>query len=112
MPGYDVRASGLGDEERDRNLDTLRYIGDQATRRGLHFQLGLWTHAYQWTDSPDANYTISGLDPATHAAYCRDALTALLQACPGIHGPHAPHARRERRAGGRRRALRTSGGRS
>jgi hypothetical protein len=86
VPGYDVRASGLGDEERERNLDTLRYIGAQATRRGLHFQLGLWTHAYQWTDSPDVNYTISGLGPATHAAYCRDALTALLQACPGIHG--------------------------
>ena len=86
LPGYDVRASGLADAERERNLETLRYVGEQATRRGLHFQLGLWTHAYQWTDSPDVNYTISGLTPATHAAYCRDALTALLQACPGIGG--------------------------
>src|SRR5262249_3769803 len=86
VPGYDVLASGLAAAERDRNLATLRYIGEQANRRGLHFQLGLWTHAYQWTDSPDVNHTIAGLDPATHAAYCRDALAALLQACPGIHG--------------------------
>jgi hypothetical protein len=86
VPGYDVRASGLADAERERNLETLRYIGEQATRRGLHFQLGLWTHAYQWSDSSDVNYTISGLTPLTHAAYCRDALTGLLQACPGIHG--------------------------
>src|SRR5262249_24782228 len=31
-----------------------------------------------------ANYTISGLTPQTHAAYCRDALQALLKACPAI----------------------------
>jgi hypothetical protein len=86
VPGYDVRAVGLSDAERDQNLETLRFIGEQATRRGLHFQLGLWTHAYQWTDSPEVNYTISGLSSATHAAYCRDALTALLESCPGIHG--------------------------
>jgi len=86
VPGYDVRAVGLADAERDKNLATLRYVSEQATRRGLHFQLGLWTHAYQWTDSPDVNYTISGLTSATHAAYCRDALTSLLEACPDIAG--------------------------
>ena len=86
VPGYDVRAVGLADAERDKNLETLRYVSEQAARRGLHFQLGLWTHAYQWTDSPDVNYTISGLTSATHAAYCRDALTRLLEACPDISG--------------------------
>jgi hypothetical protein len=86
VPGYDVRAVELPDSERDHNLGTLRFISDEAARRGLHFQLGLWTHAYRWTNSPNANYTIAGLTPETHAAYCRDALTALLKACPAIAG--------------------------
>ena len=86
VPGYDVRAVGLAEAERDQNLETLRFIGEQAARRGLHFQLGLWTHAYQWTDSPDVNYTIAGLTPETHAVYCRDALQALLRACPQVRG--------------------------
>ncbi len=86
VPGYQVRAVPLPDEERDHNLDMLRYISEQTVARGLQFQLGLWTHAYQWTDSPNANYTVEGLNAANHAAYCRDALYALLQACPAISG--------------------------
>jgi hypothetical protein len=86
VPGYNVRAVPLADKERDRNLETLRYISEETAARGLQFQLGLWTHAYEWIDSPNPNYTISGLTPANHAAYCRDALTALLRACPAISG--------------------------
>jgi hypothetical protein len=86
VPGYNVRAVGLPDEERDQNLQMLRFISDEAAARGLDFQLGLWTHAYQWHDSPHANYTISGLTPETHAAYCRDALRTVLDACPSIRG--------------------------
>jgi hypothetical protein len=86
VPGSKVRAVPLPDAERDKNLDMLRFISDEAAKRGLHFQLGLWTHAYQWTDSPHANYTIEGLTPDSHAAYCRDALRAVLEACPAIAG--------------------------
>ena len=86
VPGHDVRAVPLPDAERDLNLAMLRFISDESARRGLHFQLGIWTHAYQWADSPDANYTITGLTPETHAAYCRDALRALLAQCPAIGG--------------------------
>ena len=86
VPGYDVRARGLDPAERDRNLATLRYISEEAVRRGLHFQLGLWTHAFEWTDSPHVNYVIDGLTRANQAAYCRDAVHALLEACPGIKG--------------------------
>jgi hypothetical protein len=86
VPGYDVRARELPDDERDHNLEMLRFISDETARRGLHFQLGLWTHAYQWTDSAGVNYTIEGLTPETHAAYCRAALEALLRACPSISG--------------------------
>jgi len=86
VPGYGVRAEGLPAEERERNLETLRYIGEQAKRRGLHFQLGLWTHSFAFPDSPDLAYRIEGVTPDNHALYCRDALRALLAACPAIDG--------------------------
>src|SRR5262249_53875547 len=86
IPGYDVRAVPLPDEERDQNLKMLQFISAEAAKRGLHFQLGLWTHAYIWTNSPNANYVIKGLTKETHGPYCRDALAALLQACPAVSG--------------------------
>ena len=84
--GYSVRAVNLSDEERERNLAMLRFIGRETVKRGMDFQLGIWTHGYRWPDSPDANYTIAGLTPDNHAAYCRDALASLLIACPTISG--------------------------
>ncbi len=86
VPGYDVRATTLPDSERDANLAMLRFIGEQAALRGLHFQLGLWTHAYQWTDSPEANHRIEGLTPDSLGPYCRDAVKLLLEECPEIGG--------------------------
>jgi hypothetical protein len=86
VPGYKVRAVNLPDAERDRNLETLRFISEQTRAHGLEFQLGIWMHGYQWENSPHPNYTIEGLDAATHGPYCRDALTALLRACPAIGG--------------------------
>jgi hypothetical protein len=76
----------LSREERDRNFGMLRYIGAETGARGLHFQLGIWTHAYQWTDSPNAYHRIEGLTPENHARYCRDALAILLKECPQISG--------------------------
>jgi hypothetical protein len=86
VPGYDVRAVPLPDDERDANLAMLRFMSDEAARRGLQFQLGLWTHAYEWTKSPHANYTIAGLTPETQGPYSRDALRLLLAQCPNITG--------------------------
>ncbi len=85
-PGYTVRARGLPDEEREKNLEMLRFISEEATAVGLHFQLGLWTHGYDWSRNRGVNYVIEGLSPENHAAYCRDALRTLLQTCPGIKG--------------------------
>ncbi|MFL6450797.1 MAG: hypothetical protein ACJ746_24410 [Bryobacteraceae bacterium] len=84
VPGYDVRATNLPDAERDRNLDTLRYVSEQTAARGIDFQLGLWMHGYQWPKTPRVRYMIEGLTKENHAAYCRDALTAVLKACPAI----------------------------
>jgi hypothetical protein len=101
VPGYpDVRVMQLATpdgarlpspvpirrEERQKNFEMLRYIASETGARGLHFQLGIWTHAYQWTDSPNAYHRIDGLTPETHARYCRDALAIILKECPEIHG--------------------------
>jgi hypothetical protein len=86
VPGYNVHAVNLPDAERDRNLETLRYISEQTVKAGLQFQLGIWMHGYVWENSPHPNYTIEGLNAENHGPYCRDALTALLRACPAISG--------------------------
>ncbi len=86
VPGYDVYAVGITDEERDRNLETLRFIAAETKRHGLQFQLGLWAHVYVFQDSPDVNHPMSGLTAENHAEYCRDALAKLLQTCPDIDG--------------------------
>lgn len=86
VPGYDVKAKRLPVKERELNLKMLRFISAEAKRRGIHFQLALWTHAYQLVDCFHENYVIEGLNPDNHAAYCRDALRLLLQACPAIDG--------------------------
>ncbi|HEX4286380.1 MAG TPA: hypothetical protein VHZ28_14905 [Terracidiphilus sp.] len=76
----------LSKAERDQNFEMLRYIAAETGARGLHFQLGIWTHAYQWTDSPKAYHQVEGLTPENHANYCRDALAILLKECPQIQG--------------------------
>jgi hypothetical protein len=88
VPGYEqVHVEPeLAPFERRRNLETLQFIAAETARRGMDFQLGIWTHAYQWTDSPHSDHRIVGLTPESHAAYCRDALAMLLKACPQITG--------------------------
>ena len=54
VPGYNVRATNLPDAERDRNLETLRFISEQTAARGLEFELGIWMHGYQLANSPHA----------------------------------------------------------
>lgn len=76
----------LSNIERENNLEMLRFIAAETGARGLQFQLGIWTHAYAWTDSPNAYHRIEGLTPETHASYCRDALAILLRECPKIQG--------------------------
>ncbi|MDE3199617.1 MAG: hypothetical protein KGN79_01750, partial [Acidobacteriota bacterium] len=73
-------------EERAKNLAALKYIARETGARGLQFQLAIWTHAYAWTDSPDAYHRIEGLTSENHATYCRDALAMILRECPEIQG--------------------------
>src|SRR5260370_18782080 len=62
----------------------LLVSSEETGARGLHVQLGVWMHGYEWIDSRKANYTIEGLTRETHGPYCRDALRLLLQKCPAI----------------------------
>ena len=86
VPGYDVQVPGVTDAERQRNLDMVRFIGEETSARGMQFQVGIWTHAWNFDDSPNADRRITGLNPQNHALYCRDALRELLEACPTIAG--------------------------
>ena len=86
VPGYNVRIPQLPDAERDHNLEMLKYISEECVLRGLEFHVGLWMHGYEWIDSPNANYTIEGLDKNTHGPYCRDAVRMLLNEIPKISG--------------------------
>jgi hypothetical protein len=91
VAGYKVRAiakdgTPLPAEEQKKNLETLNFISEQAALRGLQFNLGIWTHNYRWTTSPNATFTIEGLDAQTQAPYSRDAMKMLIDTCPGITG--------------------------
>ncbi len=86
VPGYNVRVTPLSNAERDKNLEMLKFITEETANRGLDCQLGIWTHAYQWVDSPNSAHHVEGLTPETHAPYCRDALALLLKSCPAIQG--------------------------
>jgi hypothetical protein len=86
VPGYDVTVDGLPEGERARNLAMLRFIGEEAARRGLDFRIGLWTHGYDFDDVPNANYRVRGITAENHASYCRDALRMLVASVPGLTG--------------------------
>ena len=86
VAGYGVRARGLPVAERESNLAILKFIGAEAARRGLDFQLGLWTQRYDFDDVPNANYVIEGITRENNASYCRDAVARLLAEVPQITG--------------------------
>ncbi|TDC98361.1 hypothetical protein [Actinomadura sp. 7K507] len=86
VPGFGVRAQGVDQPERDRNLESLAHIARETRRRGMDFQLGLWNHAYDYGPGVDHSHPILGIAPETHADYCAAALTELLRQIPDIDG--------------------------
>jgi hypothetical protein len=86
VAGYKVRVPQLSNADRDRNMETLRFISEQTAARGLDFQLGLWMHGYEWINSPHPNFTIEGVTKQNHGPYCRDAVRAMLKALPAVSG--------------------------
>jgi len=86
LPGFDIDVKELSEEERDSNLEMLKFIGREAKRRGLEFQLALWTQRYDFDDVPRANYTVRGVTKDNLAPYCRASITKLLREVPEITG--------------------------
>ncbi|HEY8596662.1 MAG TPA: hypothetical protein VIL84_15630 [Devosiaceae bacterium] len=85
LPEFGVSIRNFPDAERQQNLESLRYAAKAAHRRGLHFQLGLWTQAYDFK-TPHANWFVEGITQENHAAYCRAAVVRLLVEVPEIDG--------------------------
>jgi hypothetical protein len=86
VPGFEnVRAKGVTDTLRRRNLAMLQRIAELAQEHGLDFTLGIWAQA------PVAAFpgeiAIENLPSGMAAAkYCAHGLKIILQACPAITG--------------------------
>jgi len=86
VPGFPVRVAGLSADERALNLEMLAFIGREAARRGLAFQLGLWTQHYDFDMADKASHRIEGITNENLAPYCKEALALILKAVPEISG--------------------------
>ncbi len=83
--GYKIYAEGINKKTRDKNLKMLKFISDETSKRGLDFQLAIWTQRYDFNNVPNANYQIKKV-PKNYAEYCRDSLKTILNSCPSISG--------------------------
>jgi len=75
-----IRVPGLTGEQRDRNVEMLRYISQASAEHGIDFTLGIWEHNVQARMTP----TVEGLTRENIGPYSRAALTKVLQLCPAI----------------------------
>ncbi|MBI4889737.1 MAG: hypothetical protein HY821_03865 [Acidobacteria bacterium] len=75
-----VRARGLSEHDRERNLSTLRFISQTATEYGIDFTLGVWEHDVQKGMTP----SVDGLTAENLGPYSYAALKMVLAACPAI----------------------------
>ena len=76
----------MPEAERQQNLDAFKFIGREAARRGLDFQLGLWNEGYDFDDSPNASHRVVGVTKQNLRGYCRDSVAFLLREIPEITG--------------------------
>ncbi|MEU5259821.1 hypothetical protein [Amycolatopsis sp. NPDC021455] len=86
VAGFGVRAQGVGEAERARNLASLAFVVRETRRRGMEFQLGLWNHAADYRLGARHSHPILGVGAESHADYCAAALRDLLRAIPEIDG--------------------------
>jgi len=77
-----IRVPGLTEAERERNLETLRFISDTAAEHGIDFTLGIWEHNIQMGMKP----SVEGLTRRNIGPYSYAALRRVLAACPSIRG--------------------------
>jgi hypothetical protein len=75
-----IRVPGLSREQRERNLEMLRYISQTAADHAIDFTLGVWEHNIQ----PRMTPTVEGLTPENIGPYSYAALKKILAECPTI----------------------------
>lgn len=88
LPEYpNVKAIGLSDQDRERNLAMLRTISGMARGRGLDFTFAIWTQRPMYGPSMVEGISRGdGEDDTLPTEYCAAALKRLLQECPAITG--------------------------
>ena len=85
--GYKIKLTKFSKKERDKNLKIIQYISKEAQKRGLEFQLAIWTQKYDFDEVPNANFQILNYPKGlNYAKYCRDSLSLILKNCPNITG--------------------------
>jgi len=84
----EVKAKGLTDAGRQKNLEMLQYISSLARDRGLDFTLSVWQQIAWEKESPGRGQEsmVTGYNRQNMTDYTYLALTKLLKACPGITG--------------------------
>jgi hypothetical protein len=75
-----IRVPGLSAEQRNKNLEMLRYISQAAADHGIEFTLGIWEHNIQTRMTP----TTEGITRENIGPYSHAALKKVLELCPAI----------------------------
>ena len=79
-----IRALHVTAAERERNLEMLRYISDDAAAHGIDFTLGIWEQNIQDFRKPPMVPMTEGLTAGNIGPYTYAALKKVLQLCPCI----------------------------
>jgi hypothetical protein len=79
-----IRAKNLTPAQREKNLETLRYIAQGAVARGIDFTLGVWEHNIQDYRTPPMIPMTEGLTDDNIGPYSYAALKKILQLVPEI----------------------------
>jgi len=83
----EVRARGLSEEQREKNLEMLRTISSLARKKGIDFTLGIWEQI-AWEGKHQGSRQesmVTGLTRRNMHSYTYHALRNLLRECPDIH---------------------------
>lgn len=82
----EVRAEGLSEEQRIKNLKMLQYISSLAKERGIDFTLGIWQQiAWEGKNQGSRQKSmVKGLTRKNMYSYTYLALKKLLQECPAV----------------------------
>lgn len=79
-----VRARNLSAEQRQKNLEMLQFISQDAAEHGIDFTLGVWEHNIQDYRKPPMVPMTEGLTRQNIGPYSYAALKKVLQSCPAI----------------------------